>query len=208
MAAATAAAGLREMGYLFHRGQIVGAHHILDQHRINGEALANHRAFLVVVDPRLAAIVSHGGLQRLAPHHRAMHLLGRQAIEIVGNLLVGDLQGFVQRHALDDLGQRRRRGDGRTAAEGLEMRIQNALGFGIDLEHQAQRVAALDRTDVPDGIGAVQGTGVTRIEEMLTDFFGVIPHDAAPLILVDSQDGGPGRHGPYFCDYACTGNAA
>ena len=84
----TAAAGLGVVGHVLDRGEVVGADRVLDQHRVDGEALADQRAFLVVVLPLLAAIVGDGGLQGFAPHHRAVHLFRRQAVEIIGDVLV------------------------------------------------------------------------------------------------------------------------
>ena len=51
--------------------------------------------------------VGDGGLQRLAPHDRAVHLLRRQAIQIVGDILVADLPRLGQTLAYHHLGQRR-----------------------------------------------------------------------------------------------------
>ena len=62
----TAAAGLGVVGHLLDRRQIVVANHLLDQHRIDRETLADHRAFGVVVAPDLAAKIGDGGMQRFA----------------------------------------------------------------------------------------------------------------------------------------------
>ena len=180
VAGRTAAAGLGVVGDLLDRVKAVGAHHVLDHHGVDGEALADQRAFLVVVAPDFAAVVGDRRLQRLAPHHRAVHLFRRQAVEVVGDVLVADLQRLVERLALDDLGQRRRRGDGRAAAEGLEMRVLNDLGFRVDFQHQPQRVAALDGADIADAVGLFQQAGVARVEEVFFDFFGVVPHGVRP----------------------------
>jgi hypothetical protein len=162
----TATAGLGVVGHLLDRSQAVGADGVLDHHGVDGKALADQIAFLVIILPGLAAIVGDRGLQRLASHHRAVHLFRRQAVEVIGDVLVADPQRLVERLALDDLGQRRRRGDRRAAAEGLEARLVDDLGFRVDLQHQAQRVAALDRTEVADAVGVFQRAGIARVEEV------------------------------------------
>jgi hypothetical protein len=159
MAGGAAAAGLGVVDHVLDRGQVVGAHRVFDQHRVDGEALADQRAFFVVVLPFFAAIVGDGGLQRFAAHHRAVHLLRRQTVEIIGDVLVADFQRVVQRHALDDLGQRRAGGDGGAAAEGLEAGVLDGFRLRVHLQHQAQRVAAVERADVADRVGFIQRTG-------------------------------------------------
>ena len=49
------------------------------------------------------------------------------------------------------------------------MRIKNDLGFRLDLENQAQRVTALDGTDIANPVRFLQRAGVARIEEMLAN---------------------------------------
>src|SRR5256885_416404 len=49
---------------------------------------------------------------------------------------------LIQRLALDPLGHQRRRGNRGTAAVGLETRILDDTGFGIDLDLQLHHVAA------------------------------------------------------------------
>jgi hypothetical protein len=94
-----------------------------------------------------------------------VHLFRRQAVEVVGDVLVADPQGLVERLALDDLGQSRRRRNRRAAAEGLKAGLVDDLGGRVDLQHQAQRVAALDRAEVTDGVGAFQRARVARVEK-------------------------------------------
>jgi hypothetical protein len=40
---------------------------------------------------------------------------------------------------------------------------------GFDLQHQAQRVAALDRAEVTDGVGAFQRARIARVEKVFAD---------------------------------------
>ena len=89
-----------------------------------------------------AAKMGDSRTQRLLAHHRAVHFLRRQAVEVVGDLLVGDLPGFGQGVADNQLRQRGRGGDGAAAAEGLEARLLDDLGLRINPQHQAQRIAA------------------------------------------------------------------
>lgn len=50
-----------------------------------------------------------------------MHFYGGQAVQRLGNSLVGQLQGFLEGFALDHFGGHGAGGDGRAAAEGLEL---------------------------------------------------------------------------------------
>ena len=172
-----AATGFRIVGHLFEGPEAVGTNGILDHHDVDRKTLADQIAVFVIVFPYLATIVGDRRLQRLASHHRTVHLFRRQTVEIVGDVLVADLQGLVERLALDDLGQGRRRGDRRAAAEGLEARVIDDFRFGVDLQHQAQRVAALDGTEVADTVGVFQRSRVPRVEEVFAHLLGVVPHD-------------------------------
>ncbi len=106
MAGGATAAGLGVVGHLFHGLEAVGANGVFDHHRVHGKALADQGAFFVVVlHPLFTAVVGHRRLQCLAAHDRAMHFFRRQAVKVIGNILVGHLQCFVNRHALDDFSQ-------------------------------------------------------------------------------------------------------
>ena len=169
-------AGLGVVGDFLQRGQAVDLDRALDHRRIDAEALADQLAFVMVVHPLLAPVIGDGGAQRLGAHDRTVHLLRRQAFKVVGDVLVGDQQRLIDRLADDHLGQRRGRRDGGTAAEGLEPGVLDDLGFRLDLEHQTQRVAAGNRTDLANGIGLFKDTGILRVEEVLLELVRVVPH--------------------------------
>ena len=135
----------------------------------------------MVVLPYLAPIIGDGRLQRLAPHHRAVHLLGWQAIEKIRDILIAHLQRLIQGHALDHLGQRRGGGNRRTAAEGLKTGIEDHVGLGIDLEGQTQGITAGDRADLADTIGLGHRPGIARVEKVFLNLLGIFPHDT-PLL--------------------------
>ena len=177
----TTAARLGVEGHFLDRVQVVGLDHVLDHHGVDGETLADQRALFVIVRPLLATIVGDGGLQSFTAHYRTVHLFRRQTVEVVGDVLVRDFERLIQRHALDHLGQRRRRGNGRAATESLEVRVLDDLGFRLDLEHQAQRIAALDGTDIADAVRIFQRAGVARVEEMFANLVRVFPHGVRSL---------------------------
>jgi hypothetical protein len=90
VAGRAAAAGLGVVGDLLQVLRLLARTTDLDQGGVDGEAFADQVAFLVIVAPLFAAVIGDGGLQRFAAHHRAVHLLRRQAVEVVGDVLVAD----------------------------------------------------------------------------------------------------------------------
>src|SRR5208337_2838867 len=90
--------------------------------------------------------ISDGGPDGVFGQYRAMDLHRRQR-QFPHDLSVLDREGFVNGLALDPLGSQRRRGDGRTAAEGLELGVFDDVGFAVDLDLQLHDVAALGRAD-------------------------------------------------------------
>jgi len=148
--------------------------------RIDRKTFADQLAFFVILSKRLAAIVGDRRLQGFLPHHRAVHFFRRQAIKVFSDFLVGHGQRFIERFALDEFGQRRGRRNRRTAAESLKARIQNLVGFRIDVQRQTQRIAAADRTHFADRVGLWQLAGIARVQEVILDLVGVIPHDISP----------------------------
>jgi len=176
VASRAAAARLGVVGHVLDRAQAVGADGVLDHDRIDGEAFTDQGALLVVVFPLHPAVIGHGGLQRLAPHHRTVHLLRREAVQVVGDVLIGDLQRVLDRHALDDFGQRRGRGDRGAAAESLEGSVLDEFIHGVDLDRQPQGIPAVDRADIADAVGPLQHPDIAGVVEVFLDFFGVVPH--------------------------------
>src|SRR5256885_16368133 len=59
--------------------------------------------------------------------------------QLFGDLAVLQRSRLIQRLALDPLGHQRRRGNRGTAAVGLETRILDDTGFGIDLDRSEER---------------------------------------------------------------------
>lgn len=49
-----------------------------------------------------------------------------------------------------------------------KLRVEDDLGFRFD-QHQAQRIAALDGTDVTNTVGFFERAGVARVEEMFAN---------------------------------------
>ena len=158
------------MDHLQQGGQAVLPHRLDDLALVDGEALADQGSLLVVVMPLDPAVAGDGGIQRLLAHHRAVHLLRGQAVEVVGDILVADERRLVEGLADDHLGQRRGGGDGTATAEGLESGIEDDFVGRIHLQHQAQRIAAADGAHIADGVGIGQDPGVTRVEKMILNF--------------------------------------
>src|ERR1700688_1403414 len=77
---------------------------------------------------------------------RTVNLHGRKA-QLAHDVRVRDGERFLNRLALDPLGRERRAGNGRAAAEGLELGLFDDLRFGIDLHLQAHDVAAFGRAN-------------------------------------------------------------
>ena len=88
-----------------------------------------------------------------------MELMGGQAVQRLGDRLVGELKNFGEGFPLDKLGCHRTGRDGRAAAKGLKFHIRDnaVLNFEINLHnvpadgvaHLAHTVRILDHTHVP-----------------------------------------------------------
>ena len=76
-----------------------------------------------------------------------------------------DLDGLVQRHALNDFRQHRGRGDRRSAAEGLKLDVRDAIR--IDFEVDRHHVAADRVADLADAVGIVDHTDIPGIAKMI-----------------------------------------
>ena len=181
VATRAAAAGLGVVGDVLDRREPIGRDDLIDQTGVNAETTADQFALVVVFGQSFTPIVGNGRLERLATHHRAVHLLGRQAVEVVGDVLVRDLQGIVEGHPLDDLGQGRRRSDRRAAAERLEVRVEDPVAAGIDPEQQPEGVAAGDCPDFTHRVRFRQRSRVAWLEEVVLNLLGILPHGAHPL---------------------------
>src|SRR5579871_2281805 len=88
--------------------------------------------------------VPDGGADRVLSQHRAVDLYRRQR-HLLHDLRILDRQSLVDGLAFDPFGRQRRRCNRRAAAEGLELRVFDHVGFAIDLDLQLHDVAALRR---------------------------------------------------------------
>ena len=103
-----------------------------------------------------------------------MQLVGRQAAQSVHYLLVGDGQGLVHGLALDELRGHGRRSDGAAAAEGLELRILDAVI--LDLEVHFHNVAALGVAYLAYAVGIGDLSHIPGMGEMIHDSFCIECH--------------------------------
>jgi len=120
VASAAAATGFAVIGYLLDGGQSVFANNAGNFSLGNTEAGANDLALGVSANLLASVVVLYGSFEGFAAHDGAVHLLLRQAIKIIGDVLVGHLLGLLQSFSLYHLGEGTAGGDGRAAAEGLE----------------------------------------------------------------------------------------
>src|SRR5437868_11033946 len=91
-------------------------------------------------------VVADSRLDRIFGQDRAVDL-DRWQGEFFGDLRVLERSRFVERLALDPFGHERGRGDRRAATVGLETRVFDHAGFGVDLDLQLHDVAAGRCTD-------------------------------------------------------------
>ena len=163
------------------------------------EAGADQSALLLFVvadvDPEFGEVdaaflrpVEHRGLERLGAHDRAVDLGLGKSVEILDDVLVGDLErvdgGEVT--LLDDGAEGFGRGDGRGAAEGeiasLGDPIQpRVVGVTIDAEGEPQGVAAGDGPVLAETVGVFDlpevraGLSRYRRHEEFGGFLRVVP---------------------------------
>src|ERR1700753_2149310 len=90
--------------------------------------------------------VADSGADGVLSQHGAVNLHRRQR-KLLDDVGVRNLECVFNRLALDPLGGERAGGDGRAAAEGLELCVFDDLGFGVHLDLQTHDVAALWRAD-------------------------------------------------------------
>src|SRR5579859_6714314 len=119
--------------------------------------------------------VADRGADRVFCEDRAVNLYRRER-EFLHDLGVLDREGFVDRLAFDPLGRQRGRGDGRAAAEGLELGVFDDVGFAIDLDLQLHDVAAFGRSDQAGayvGAGFVHRADIARVVVVIDDFVAI-----------------------------------
>src|SRR6266849_5935404 len=126
--------------------------------------------------------VTDGGLDGVFGEHGTVNLDGRER-KLAHDVRVLDGERLFDRLALDPLGGERGAGDGRSAAEGLELGFFNDLGIGIDLHLQFHHVAALRRADetrADIGVFFRHAADVAGIVVMINHFIAVCHY---PLLL-------------------------
>ena len=114
-----------------------------------------------------------------------MDLDGRQS-ELCHNLGVLDLHGLIDSLALEPLGGEAGAGDGRTAAEGLELGIFDDARDRVNLDLKLHDVAALGRAHHAGAhirVGLIHRAHVARVCVVIYDFIGIC-HCCSPKRLV------------------------
>ena len=180
LAAAAAAAGLGEVRHLLDGRQLVFGDDAADLVFGDVVAGAQHRVLEVAVGVFAGLVVLDRRFHRLAPHHAAVHLLGREPAEVVGDLLVGDLLRLLEGLADHHLGQRRTRGDGARAAECLELRLGD-LAVRTELELKLKRISAGERTDRRRSVRMLDFAHVPGVPKVVHHLLRVIPHNGSQL---------------------------
>src|SRR5260370_453286 len=152
------------------------------------ERLSSHENLVrrLFVDGHFDAVlflpVADGGLNGVFGEHGTVNLDGRER-KLTHDVRVLDRKRLFDRLALDPLGGERGAGDGRPAAEGLELGFFNDLGIGIDLHLQLHHVAAFrcaDETRSDVGVFLRHTADVTGIVVVINHFIAVCHY---PLLL-------------------------
>ena len=173
MAIAATAAGLDVIGHRLDGGESVLLHGPLDLLVGHAKTFADDLAVDFLLG--FAAVMGDGLFHGVATHYRTVHFLFGQSAQVIGDVLVGHLGRLVQGHSLDDFGQGRRGGNGTGTSEGLKLSVGNA-SVRAQLEGKLQRIAAGQRADFADTVVIVYETDVARVEKMVFDFIGIVPH--------------------------------
>src|SRR2546425_8314533 len=125
-------------------------------------------------------VIRQCGLDGVFGQHGAMDLHRRQ-VQLLHDVGVLDLKGLIDRAALQPLRCEAGAGDRRTAAEGLELRVHNAIVLDLDL--QLHDVPALRGAYDPGTYRFIvlrQAPHVSRVIVMVNDLF-TISHDPSSL---------------------------
>jgi len=215
MAGRAGAAGLDGMGDVGDGAQVEFLDFAPDVRFAHREAFADDASLLGVMgfqlDPQFFEVhaaplrpVEHRRFQRLGAHDRAMHLLARQAVEVVDDVLVANLER-AQRGEAALFDQRAERLGGRNGRRAAERQVAcfgddvlcRITGMPPDAKGEAQRVAADDRAvfaqtvrvfDLPQ-VGS--RLAVHRVHEKLFGFLAIFPsHVRSPYGCTMPQIGG------------------
>ena len=100
----------------------------------------------------------------------------RQAAQGIGDVLVGQLERLVHRHALDHVREHGAGGDGAGAAESFKTGVLDDA-LVIDFQIELERVSAGQAAHLAHGVGVGQGARVVRVQKMIMHGFAIIPHN-------------------------------
>ena len=149
----------------------------------------------IVGDAFAVVVVLDGGAHGLLGQHAAVDLVRGQPVQRLDDRLVRERERLVDGLALDHLGGHGACGNGRAAAEGVELDVGDGAVF-IHLDIHAHDVAALGIADLADAVGVVDLADVAGIAEMIHNFFTVKCHDLLspfPYLEGDNPSGPAGR---------------
>src|ERR1700730_1244921 len=119
--------------------------------------------------------VADGGADGVLGQHRTMDLHGRKR-KLLHDIHVLDGESFIHGLVLDPFGGQRRRGDGGTAAEGLELGFFNDVGLAVHFDLEFHDVAAFwraNQTGAYVGAALIHGADVAGIVVMFDYFIAV-----------------------------------
>ena len=145
----------------------------------HAKALADKLAFVALGHGGFAAPVAQGRFKGFFAHDGAVHLGLRQAAQVGGNVLVGDLGSLFHGLALDEFRQCGTGGDGAGAAKGLERGVFDDA-VRADFQKQLECVAAREAADFANGVGVLEFSRIAGMLKVITDGIRIFPHDRAP----------------------------
>lgn len=103
-----------------------------------------------------------------------LHTLDRRQAELLGNIGVLNLAGFLEGHAADQLGQVAGRGDGTTAAESLEDDVVDLAGVLVHADLKLHDIATgggADKTGSNVLVGLLEGANIAGVVVVVQDLF-------------------------------------
>ncbi len=147
----------------------------------NGNLVSGYGYSFCFGNAVLGLPVADGGADGVLGEDGAVNLYRRKS-ELFDDVGIGDGEGFSYRFALDPLGGERAGGDGRAAAEGLELGVFDDLGLGVDANLETHDVAALgcaDEAGAYFGRALIERADVAGIL-IVIDYFFAICHVFGP----------------------------
>ena len=103
---------------------------------------------------------------------RVRHTLDGWQAKLLSNLGVLDAAGLLEGHATDKLGQVAAAGNGRAAAEGLELDVRDGVVVGIDLDLKLHDIAAgrgADETGADVAVALAHAADIARVVVVVQD---------------------------------------